>query len=77
MLFGFDGAESPAGGVSFVPLPFGVEGADSPDVEVSGEPFCGVTPSPVGAVDAGFVDPLVSPLFGAVGAFEPVLSEPF
>ncbi len=77
LLFGFDGVESPVGGVSFVPLPFGLEVADSPGVEVLGEPFCGVASSPVGAVDAGFVDPPVSPLFGAVGAFEPVLSDPF
>ncbi|MFC8383164.1 hypothetical protein [Nocardia sp. NPDC057272] len=75
LLFGFDGVESPVGEVSFAPLPLGLEGVDSP--EVLGEPFCGVAPSPVGAVDAGFVDPPVSPLFGVAGAFGPVLSDAF
>ncbi|MGW6622395.1 hypothetical protein ACWF99_14285 [Nocardia sp. NPDC055002] len=75
LLFGLDGVESPVGEVSFAPLPLGLEGVDSP--EVLGEPFCGVAPSPVGAVDAGFVDPPVSPLFGVAGAFGPVLSDAF
>ncbi|MFE3319049.1 hypothetical protein [Nocardia sp. NPDC059195] len=69
LLFGFDGAESPVGGVPFAPLSFGLVGADSPGAAELGEPFCGVAPSPVGAVDAGFVDPPVSPVFGLVGAF--------
>ena len=77
LLFGFDCAESPAGGVPFAPLSFGLVGADSTGAEVLGEPFCGVAPSPVGAVDAGFVDPPVSPVFGLVGAFGPVLLDPF
>ncbi len=77
LLFGFDGAESAVGGVPLVPLSFGLVGADSPGAEVSGEPFCGVAPSPVGVVDAGFVDPPVSPVFGLVGAFGLVLPDPF
>ncbi|KQY33280.1 hypothetical protein ASD42_15515 [Nocardia sp. Root136] len=77
LLFGVDGVESPVGGVPFAPLSFGAVGADSPGVEVLGEPFCGDAPSPVGAVDAGFVDPPVSPLFGLVGAFGLVFPDPF
>ncbi|MFD6449217.1 hypothetical protein ACFWF3_00425 [Nocardia sp. NPDC060220] len=77
LLFGLDGVESPVGGVSFAPLPFGLEGVDSSGAELLGEPFCGVAPSSVGAVDAGFVDPPVSPLLGVAGAFGPVLSDAF
>lgn len=77
LLFGLDGAESPVDGVSFAPLPLGLEGVDSPGAEVLGEPFCGLAPSPVGAVDAGFVDPPGSPLFGVACPFGPVLSDAF
>ncbi|MGW6122096.1 hypothetical protein ACWFRF_23830 [Nocardia sp. NPDC055165] len=85
--FGLDGVVSPEEGdpldegavcpASVDPLLFGLEGVDSPGAEELGEPSCGVAPSPVGAVDAGFVDPPVSPLLGVAGAFGPVLSDAF
>ncbi len=65
LLFGND--ESPAGGITFAPLPFGAALAGSPEAGASGAVFCGADtpPPPVDAEAAG--EPVSVPP-GAEGA---------